>query len=232
MTSPSPFDHSKSRIDRAGQALRKWWVDELDVMPADDLLVVMRFREAHEPALNFVTAQLRELTSPGSGVGASALAHRLKRLPQIIRKIANRPTMRLSTLNDVAGCRVVAEIQDIERISTEINRAFHVIDRDDYRSRPRATGYRAEHVILDVDGARVEIQLRTPSENLWAAWIEHLAARHTVLFALKDGMAIEPVRSITAQVSEKLARGTMTTEEFGAVRAHVEDLLRTDTNGD
>jgi hypothetical protein len=44
-------------------------------------------------------------------------------------------------------------------------------------SNPRSTGYRAVHAIVQYDGRRIEIQLRTRTMHEWAFTVERFAGR-------------------------------------------------------
>lgn len=96
---------SKSKIDRAGQGLAKEsyrdadeWVEYEDVLD--------EFRKAHLQPLTETTLELqRWLTGYESDY---YIAQRLKRKPQIIRKLG-RLSVRLTQLQDIGGCRIIVE---------------------------------------------------------------------------------------------------------------------------
>lgn len=70
-----------------------------------------------------------------------------------------------------------------------------VIDR---RARP-SHGYRAVHVLVDVDGRKVEVQIRTAVQHLWAELSEKLSDAFGV--AVKYGGGPPAVRSALDHVS-------------------------------
>lgn len=49
---------------------------------------------------------------------------------------------------------------------------FHVVEIKDYLKQPKPSGYRSLHVICEVDGCLVEIQVRTIALDFWAN-LEH-----------------------------------------------------------
>jgi RelA/SpoT family protein len=78
-------------------------------------------------------------------------------------------------MQDIAGMRVVVlgtrDDQDrvVERICSEFEN-HRVVDR---RAKP-SHGYRAVHVIVQVHGCSVEVQVRTELQNRWAQLAERL----------------------------------------------------------
>jgi ppGpp synthetase/RelA/SpoT-type nucleotidyltranferase len=110
------------------------------------------------------------------------VAQRLKRMPQIIKKLARYENMRLARMHDIAGCRVVldtsAEVDQAARLirSYGTNR-WTIRDEDDYRADGRPdTAYRALHVILIRDERWIEVQLRTQRQHAWAEAVERVTA--------------------------------------------------------
>ena len=218
-----PFEHSKSRIDRAGAELREWLTADADQdSPEDALAVIESFRRAHRDAMMEVADQPASLA--GRNDDQASVTFRLKRSRQIAVKLLFKPSMRLSQLNDIAGCRVVAPLETLTRVQHGIEQAMDVVDVDDYRDQPQPTGYRAVHVIVRVRGMRVEVQLRTPLENAWAGWIEDLA-RRPALRHLKQGVMSDRIREGFVKVSDLLASGTVSLAGFEQFREELDRLI-------
>ena len=83
--------------------------------------------------------------------------------------------MRLSQMQDIAGCRLVVpnvlvQNQLMERLKSVLPKAV-VVDR---RKQP-SFGYRAVHIIATARNKPVEIQLRTEFQHLWAQLSEKLS---------------------------------------------------------
>jgi ppGpp synthetase/RelA/SpoT-type nucleotidyltranferase len=154
---------SKSQLEKLGLRLRK-----AETPSADDLQLLEKFRAAHDPALASVDSTLRAM-----GLHPTS---RLKTVGTIIDKLVREKT-RLGTMHDVAGVRIVENVtlggQDelVEMILAEFGGA--VIDR---RAIP-SHGYRAVHVVVQVQECYVEIQVRTLLQNLWAQIMETLGDR-------------------------------------------------------
>lgn len=85
----------------------------------------------------------------------------------IVEKL-RRESIRLSQMQDIAGCRVVVtnvvqQDRFVATLKTEFSGAS-VIDRRDKPS----YGYRAVHVIAEISGKPIEIQVRSSLQHLWA----------------------------------------------------------------
>lgn len=96
--------------------------------------------------------------------------------------------MRLSQMQDIAGCRAVlplGQLRGVHAVRRRIRNRWKVIADLDYNAQPKATGYRAHHVVVRRDDELVEIQLRTAGQHLWAEAVESMSAATGL--ALKDG---------------------------------------------
>ncbi len=113
---------------------------------------------------------------------------RLKSQTSILEKLA-RKKIQPSTRNmenyvsDIAGVRVICGyIDDIYKVEELLLKQedIHLLERKDYISDPKPSGYRSVHLIVSVpvflpEGVRnpkVEIQLRTIAMDFWAT-LEH-----------------------------------------------------------
>lgn len=56
---------------------------------------------------------------------------------------------------------------------------------------PKPSGYRGVHVIIERDGRRIEVQLRTPGQQAWAEMVERFDSRYN--WGLKDNSGPEVV---------------------------------------
>lgn len=185
---------SRTKVDKAGKLLRDWWRvpsdSEAEAQFDDDILtdaiaVVVEYRRGFQDPLKKVTVGLRQFVARETD--EVTVGQRLKRNPQIFNKLDRFGSMRLTQMEDVAGCRAILRggAPEIAGVLRRIRRNWDVLGIEDYVNSPKVTGYRAVHVVVRRDGHPVEIQLRTPGQHEWAEGVERWAA-HTG-FALKDG---------------------------------------------
>ncbi len=78
-------------------------------------------------------------------------------------------------MQDIAGCRIeVEDLVEQDRVVEEIKGKFPRAIVHDRRSKP-SYGYRAVHLVVDIAGRSVEIQVRTVLQHSWASAAEKLA---------------------------------------------------------
>jgi ppGpp synthetase/RelA/SpoT-type nucleotidyltranferase len=163
---------SKSEIDRLGERLKRG--DPSDA----DLRMLDAYRRAFGDAYEFVVATIRDrLRVKPTGRPA-------KSTTSVIEKL-QRETVRLSQMQDIAGCRVVARnIVEQNRLLARVKKLFPNCTFADRRQRP-SHGYRAVHVIVHVADRPIEIQVRSKLQHVWAEVSERLS--DSVGIALKYG---------------------------------------------
>ncbi|MGH3819372.1 MAG: hypothetical protein ACRDRE_16790 [Pseudonocardiaceae bacterium] len=108
---------------------------------------------------------------------------RIKTTGTILDKLRRHGGSILKGMQDLAGMRIVQDCdrQEQDRLAEDIMHLFkkhgdpppRLVDRRQYPSH----GYRAVHIIVYIDGAPVEIQLRTKLQHEWADLFEKLADR-------------------------------------------------------
>lgn len=192
---------SKSRVDRAGERLRKS-VLSVDAMldgPERDaeLDVLAAWRARYRAPLAATVMGLRSAITTSLG-HEPVVRRRLKREEQIIAKLVRPGThrIRLSQMEDIAGCRAIirGSLADLRRVAHRVEQGSSKMDVthiDDYVHAPRSGGYRAIHLHGVRSDVPVEIQLRTTGQHMWAQMVENWdeAAGHDV----KHERAPEPV---------------------------------------
>lgn len=173
--------HSLSQVDRAGKAI-------LDPERAlEGIEVLNSWRVAHRYPLNALHMTLRNRTKR---IDTNAItAQRLKRLESVVRKLHRQPTLQMSQMQDIGGCRAVLSNMgrvDRLRFMYETNPLRHRLARTrDYISDPKEDGYRSVHLIYRFVGKAtsspwnrlwIEIQLRTSMQHSWATAVETVDA--------------------------------------------------------
>lgn len=145
---------SKTQIDRLGDRLKGGSHTENDLRLLDD------YRRSFGEAYEAVVQTIRQRGQfPTGRLAKSTLS--------IVEKL-RRESLRLSQMQDIAGCRVVVgnvveQDQFVASLITDFPNAS-VIDR---RNNP-SYGYRAVHIIAEISGKPIEIQVRTSLQHLWA----------------------------------------------------------------
>ncbi len=202
--------YSKRRVDLAGDALRRHQSGEQRLTTEQllaELEVIEAFRAAHAVPLTRVAANLRYYVADASG-GAFVVGQRLKRMDTIRDKLDREPSMSLSRMHDVGGCRAVLRNQPavdavVERLRSQ--RRWDLLDRTwDYVAQPKKDGYRAKHLVARKDGVLIEIQLRTEPQHVWAELVERLDRRWGS--RLKVGRGDPRMQALLARGANVLAR--------------------------
>jgi len=177
-------NESKNQINRAGKILAYNEVSHEDFFWALDL--AERWRACHAYTINTFQATLR--TKLRRYARDPIVAQRLKRMPTIINKLQRYPAMKLTTMQDIGGVRAILyTISDVYRLADEYRKstrlAHELVDQKDYIQNPRSEdGYRSLHLIYkykntqvtDYDGLRVELQIRTRLQHIWATAVESM----------------------------------------------------------
>ena len=182
---------SKSKVDKSGQALAKGKCgSEEEMIELEG--VFDQYRKAHLQPLTECTLELQNwLTDYGTKY---YIAQRLKRKPQIVRKL-NRLSVRLTQLQDIGGCRIiVSDNRAVDRLwkfleeKMKKDAAFEITRCTDYREKGRDdTGYRALHLLLNNSGYSIELQVRSQVQHYWAESIERTSVIYGHHLKEKEG---------------------------------------------
>jgi ppGpp synthetase/RelA/SpoT-type nucleotidyltranferase len=145
---------SKTQIDKIGDRLKGGSHTESDLRLLDD------YRRSFGDAYLAVVQTIVEC-------GEFPTGRLAKSTVSIVEKL-RRESIRLSQMQDIAGCRVIVlNVMEQEQFVASLRTAFpgaSVIDRRDNPS----YGYRAVHIIAEISGKPVEIQIRSSLQHLWA----------------------------------------------------------------
>lgn len=156
---------SNARIDKSGLALAKDIVDnEEEYFELEEAFD--EYRKSHLQPLTETTLELQHWLN--SYDSSYYIAQRLKRKPQIIRKL-QRLSVRLTQLQDIGGCRIIVDTnKEVNKLLTYIRtkvasqKQLQLSRVTDYREKGRDdTGYRAVHLMLTRAGLKLELQLRS-----------------------------------------------------------------------
>ena len=158
---------SRARIDRLGEAIKSGDLNDVD----QSVFSYLRSQWA-ELGNEISNRLILEFGNDNFGVSL-----RLKNLETIRAKLL-RTTLRLSSLRDVVGARIVVNdglILQNESVLRSValfgDYAVKIIDRREFPS----FGYRAVYVEIRQGLYLGEIQIRTPMQHEWARSMESLA---------------------------------------------------------
>ncbi len=172
--------YGRHQIDKAGQIILTSTKKE-DV--AQSIEKVNDWRTLHLIVLD----ELQKAVIPvleRNNIKIQFTSRRLKRLPSIIYKLDINPEMRLGGMQDIGGLRVVVtSMQDmsncIKTITDDSPKSFKLCKIMNYIIEPKSSGYRSVHFVYqyisednNINGMKVELQLRTKLQHNWAMAVE------------------------------------------------------------
>jgi ppGpp synthetase/RelA/SpoT-type nucleotidyltranferase len=181
---------TKSQIDRLGERLRKGSLSEVDLRLLDEYR--RSFGEAYDEVVRTIRKRLNLRPSGRPAKSTTSIVEKLR-----------RESIRLSQVQDIAGCRViVANVRAQNRAVQLLRHAFPKATVIDRRTTP-SHGYRAVHVTVTISETLIEIQVRSTLQHLWAEFSERLSDK--VDPAIKYGGGHEQIRQALSQTSEMVA---------------------------
>jgi ppGpp synthetase/RelA/SpoT-type nucleotidyltranferase len=174
-------EYKKNQLNMAGRRL----VDDkvqLDLATAHEM--INNWRAAHYYPLNTFKVTLRRKSAEVDN--NCLVAQRIKRLSSIALKLERYPTMKLSQMQDIGGCRsILSKITHVRQLVKKYQESDlkHELDAvDDYIDSPKQSGCRGVHLIyrckydktnsMVFNGQSIEIQIRTKLQHSWATAVE------------------------------------------------------------
>lgn len=219
---------SRRQVDLAGDVLRDFLESGVLWGPAEQQAAVIAwaFRAESQKPLTHVVMGLRSMVKTESRGRPVVVGQRLKRMPRIVEKLTRDHRSNLSRMQDIGGCRAILEdLATVDAVRRRIHRnKWDVIAEDDYIANPQPTGYRGVHIVVRKFDRPIEIQLRTPWQNMWANNVESIDLRRR--WGLKDGRGPKPLLVVlerSAYAMDRVYRGEALSPEFDAEFA---DLMR------
>lgn len=175
---------SKRKIDKIGDILK-----EKESLDASDLNQLLEWRNSFSSTLDYYFSKLKVKIDKNDAI---LFARRLKRIESIQIKLKRFSTMRLSTLQDIAGLRVILKNEiGLNKAYTNlrVQSGKHKIKKvDDYHNRPKKDGYRGIHLIYQTENSiLVEVQLRTELEHIWSTAVETYGELQQASFKTGEG---------------------------------------------
>lgn len=170
--------YTKSVVDRAGRVLVGREIGDLD----QALQVIGNWRASHSFPLNTMQMGLRDRALQVDP--AALVAQRIKRLSSITFKLQRQPTMQLSQIQDIGGCRgVLSDVEVVKDVRDRFlaSRIKHrLVKENNYIDCPKASGYRGVHLVYryfsdrskTYNGLLIEVQVRSQFQHAWATAVE------------------------------------------------------------
>lgn len=229
-TTPAAAPFAKGEVNRAGElllTLRDRLRDEGDHVIAEfDEAELDRawdaltwWRSLHARPLSTVAANLRYHVDQANGriLGRIEVTQRLKRLTTMIDKLA-REQGRVTQMHDIGGVRaLLPRLAHVYAVRRRLLKSWTIIRERDYIAEPKASGYRAMHLIVQRKGFAIEVQLRTIAQDVWANTVEEQGREHGVGFKFGAGGA--DLHAMFVAMSDTLARfdrGELSQEDLRA----------------
>jgi putative GTP pyrophosphokinase len=182
-----PKGYSKEKVNTAGDILIKEGSSKEEIDRAIEILD--NWRAIHSYPMHIFKKRLKDKSIILDK--NSLTVQRLKRVPAIIKKLQRKyngrePTMKLSQMQDIGGCRAVLANVDLAK---KLYKDYYIkgdlkhkkVGEKDYIDRPKKDGYRSIHLIYkynsdkgkkEYNGLLVEVQIRSKLQHLWATAIE------------------------------------------------------------
>ena len=214
---------SRAELDRYGKVFLDANADKNERDLALDML--SEWRKLHYIPMNTLQANLRKKCKR-LNLKNYIIAQRIKRLPSIITKLSRFPDMRLSRMQDIGGLRIilptVKSVYELHKTFETQRKTKHtlILPPKDYIKEPKTDGYRSLHQVFkyqnaekpELDGLRIELQIRTQLQHAWATAVETLGVIEkssfktgggdekyrrffvlcSALFAIKEKMPLPP----------------------------------------
>jgi hypothetical protein len=176
----APPAFKREEINRAGRRLAG---DESVALDRDDAITMVHsWRLGHNRPLNSLYMSLKGRAPKVSK--AAIVAQRLKRLESIEAKLSRGEVQKLTQIQDIGGCRVVfptlSHVRTFAQRCSATSKTFDYAKKfKDYIENPKPSGYRSYHIIYHYisddpayDGLKVELQVRTRLQHMWATAVE------------------------------------------------------------
>jgi len=181
------------------------------------------WRSTHAYPLALVTPGVRNWVDQ-EAAGPVIVGQRLKRHDRMLEKLLRFPSMRLTQMEDIAGCRAVLPTPvEVEAVARRIHRKWDVRAVSDYRQSGKPdTGYRALHLIVMRRERLVEVQLRTSEQHDWAEAVEWASSRSG--HNLKDGEGPADLLEYLKLVSDAIWRRECGLPDDDEVIARLESM--------
>ena len=160
---------SNTQVTKLGDRLRS--SDPSD----DDLVMLDKFRQTFSEVDERAYKIIQQVMTGQAGI---TLTKRKRKTQQsIVDKLRRQSNLRLPQMQDIAGCRIVAEGGSafVEKIKSVLVAAFDQAEWQTESKDRHEFGYHAIHIIVKKGAKFYEIQLRTYAQDIWANLVERMS---------------------------------------------------------
>lgn len=142
----------------------------------------------------------------------SYITGRIKTPDSIIEKLQRKEKKTnlesaLENLNDIVGVRAVCLFKDdIYHIKDYINKQpdILILKEKDFIKKPKSSGYRSLHLILKIDGIKVELQLRTPAMDFWSVLEYQLQYKKENIKVKAEEAELKSCAAVIEEIEERM----------------------------
>ena len=199
---------SKTQVDRLGDRLRKGAITEADIRLLDHYR--RSFSEAYEGVVEAIRTELGLELTGRPAKSTTSISDKLR-----------RESIRLSQIQDIAGCRlIVPDIANQNSVVESLTSLFERTTVSDRRAKP-SHGYRAVHVVVNSRDKLIEIQVRTELQHLWAELSEKYS--DVIDPAIKYGGGDKNLQEI-------LIASSLTIAQEESLETQIEDILASESS--
>ena len=169
---------SNSEIDQLGDRLRNNCLENGDLEKLDE------FRQTYSD-IDAQAYKLIEDTLKTSRDRLKLIITKRKRKTRqsIVDKLHRQKKLRLSQMQDIAGCRIVVQ-GGVQAACQVNNKLVNDFEENQLKIKPKPRnkdGYRAIHLIVKINKKSYEIQLRTLAQDVFANLVERLSDKENTL---------------------------------------------------
>ena len=176
-------EYDPQDVNAAGKALGGMAFPVTTAAGLEALAIINNWRSSHAYPLNTFQITLRNRARKIER--NVIIAQREKRLDSIHRKLVAKKSMRMTQMQDIAGCRAVfSKLSSVYKLVElyKLSQFDHKFRNEkDYIANPKPDGYRSYHLVYEYvgkgpgvpySGLRVEVQVRTQIQHAWATAVE------------------------------------------------------------
>lgn len=159
---------SNEKINKIGNRIR----NESPNISDEGYIQLQEVRTSYQRTVSETFIQLCNLINNVDSLGI--VSYRLKRLESIITKLQRYPSMSLSRMWDIGGCRCILKSEkQVYKLREKILSTLTVRKEYDYIKNPQSEGYRSVHLFVEgIDESVIEVQLRSQQQHNWATLVE------------------------------------------------------------